>query len=272
MSDLRSKTDWLAAVAADAKLGKLALRVAMTLASYFNNTSGRAWPSNGRLAEALGSDVRHVRRALNALIGGGHLERKRGGGRGRTNSYWRLNGGEVRPRNDETERRANPVPKGERSSPPDYTKTKRRRNARYRSLGGSSREPQASLRSRRTEGVAPRDERKAQQRRASREVGATRPKDLMLSPKMLEDAVSIAQWDDARAEQEFGKFCDFHDEHETRYRRWDIAWRNWCNKGAEIDARRDRGNNNRRSRLDSVMDGLRDWTESEKRKRREEPN
>lgn len=86
--------NWLSQVARDATLPPAAARLAIILSRYVNRETGDAWPSIPTLAEALGTVENSVRKALKAMVAGGHLEIKAGGGRNTTNRYrWRVKAG-----------------------------------------------------------------------------------------------------------------------------------------------------------------------------------
>ena len=89
MSDAFStfRLDWLDQVARDDTLPPSALRVAVILMRHLNRKSGLAWPSQGRLAEALGLTDRAVRKAIDALVKAGHLSVTAGRGRSKSSVY-----------------------------------------------------------------------------------------------------------------------------------------------------------------------------------------
>jgi hypothetical protein len=81
----RRKFLWLRQVFADRSVGHLSCRVAGLLVDHFDLTSGEAWPSQARLAEAAGVTPRGVQKALKALRLAGHLKVRPV--RGRNNRY-----------------------------------------------------------------------------------------------------------------------------------------------------------------------------------------
>lgn len=89
MSDFtRRKLEWLDAVSSDPRLHNLSVALAVKLAvRYLNSETEEAWPGIDRLAHELNADRRSVQRALDRLVDGGWLRRKRGGGRANTNTY-----------------------------------------------------------------------------------------------------------------------------------------------------------------------------------------
>ncbi|MGJ5049942.1 helix-turn-helix domain-containing protein [Bradyrhizobium oligotrophicum] len=78
---------WLQQIAADRLLPPLALHVATILASYFNQRSGEAWPTQETLANRLGISTRAVSRNLFQLAALGHLGVVISRGRRRPNVY-----------------------------------------------------------------------------------------------------------------------------------------------------------------------------------------
>ncbi|MEA2911100.1 MAG: hypothetical protein QOJ15_3181 [Bradyrhizobium sp.] len=76
------------AVALDPRLGKIALRLAILMASY-RNKNGECWPAVDTLAGRLGVDRRAVQRAIVELVDCGHLARSRRSAAGQdlSNSY-----------------------------------------------------------------------------------------------------------------------------------------------------------------------------------------
>jgi hypothetical protein len=258
------KEAWLAAVAADPKLGRLSLRAAMVLYRYFNSRSGKAWPSLELISGELAADRRHLRRALSALVAAGHLYREWGGrGRGKTNAYYMdIKEGEIRPPKAEF-RGANLVPKGGRNSPPNLKKNRR--------TGGSLRSPPASARatthpsfSVSTGQDGPQRAYESETRTSEKQqTGTTLPAGFVIDDGLLRDAQRIAGWDEDRARQEFEKFRDYHEERRTHYRLWDNGWRNWCRQGAKIDLRDT--SHKPSTGLASVAKGLNDFVNREKR-------
>lgn len=83
----RAKHQWLDQVAADAALVPLAFKVAYRLAAYVNQETGDAWPSQSRLAEECHVSHSGLRKAVRALVDGGHLEVTPGAGRIHTSRY-----------------------------------------------------------------------------------------------------------------------------------------------------------------------------------------
>ena len=84
----RRRLEWLGKIAANRNITHLQARVAIALAGFINTKSGEAWPSQARLAESIGADVRTVRRALSALVTLGFLESvSTGRGRGIASRY-----------------------------------------------------------------------------------------------------------------------------------------------------------------------------------------
>jgi hypothetical protein len=81
------KLKWLQALAADAALTPLALRLACVLTEYFNSLSGDAWPSIETLASELGASERGIQKAVAVLVARGHLRVTVGGGRKLSNHY-----------------------------------------------------------------------------------------------------------------------------------------------------------------------------------------
>jgi hypothetical protein len=276
LNDYASKNDWLKAVAADDTLGRLALRAAITLAVYFNNSSGRAWPSIARLATELKADRRNLQRALDTLVRAGLIDRKRGGrGRGNSNSYWRAKGGKTDRPKDETVRAVNSTLKGRSGLPPNKTKNLRIEEAPYGAVAAaaSSRSLNAASQKANHRSTSDLQERRSSQRpynkdkqadRNARNRGEPFPEHWVLGNNELKDAAQIAQWGYERAELEFEKFREWHDEHETRRQKWNYAWRNWCRKGAEID-QRSPSKQQSRTGLSSAIEGAREWLDLQKR-------
>ena len=86
-----TKLKWLEAIAGDRSMPRLALAVAILIATrYLNNKTGRAWPGVDRLAQELRATRRNCQHALDRLVAAGWLLRERGGGRKLSNVY-RLN-------------------------------------------------------------------------------------------------------------------------------------------------------------------------------------
>jgi hypothetical protein len=88
----RDKFAWLDRIAGDARVSDRAFRVAYVIAAQFlNRKSGEAWPSQGTLAAACGTNDRRVRDAIRDLVDNGHLTSRRGGrlsgGGGSPNHY-----------------------------------------------------------------------------------------------------------------------------------------------------------------------------------------
>ena len=90
---------WLQRIAADRRLPPLAAHVAIALTGFFNNRTGNAWPSIGRLADDLRISERWVRQNIAALKDCGHLAVEFGGGRSSTNTYTMIAGGAAETRN-----------------------------------------------------------------------------------------------------------------------------------------------------------------------------
>ncbi len=73
---------WLNAIRSDRKLPSLAFVVAYTIGQHMNRGTRTAFPGLLCLAEQVGRDEKSVRKAIHALVSGGHLliVKKRGGG------------------------------------------------------------------------------------------------------------------------------------------------------------------------------------------------
>lgn len=80
----RARFAWLDAVATDARLPPLAVRVAVVLGRWLN-AEGVAWPAVATIAAALGATDRAVQKAISALVEAGHIAVERRRGRGHTN-------------------------------------------------------------------------------------------------------------------------------------------------------------------------------------------
>lgn len=77
---------WLHQVSRDRQVGHLAARVAVVLSEHLNRETDEAFPSQERLAAAIGVTPRGVRKALDELVERGHLGVERVGAR-RVNRY-----------------------------------------------------------------------------------------------------------------------------------------------------------------------------------------
>jgi Helix-turn-helix domain len=88
MSDIftRDKLLWLERLSTDGKTSSGAVHVALVISSHLNRKLGIAWPSLDYLAKKLDANERTVRRAIDELVTGGYIEKKRGGD-GRANQY-----------------------------------------------------------------------------------------------------------------------------------------------------------------------------------------
>ena len=112
----RSKFLWLRQVFTDPATGHLACRVAGLLIDHINRTTGEAWPSQARLAQAAGVTPRAIQYALQKLISGGHLKVRRK--RGLANRY-RLH---FRPTNDRALDGSGPTNAGSKTDEPCFAR------------------------------------------------------------------------------------------------------------------------------------------------------
>ena len=78
---------WLNQVLADHSLPAAAFKLAYCITQHINRKSRTAWPSQARLAKAIGLDVRTVRRLAEQLATAGHLDVEVHQGGQRTNDY-----------------------------------------------------------------------------------------------------------------------------------------------------------------------------------------
>ena len=78
---------WTDAVCDDASLSATAKHVALTLAKYMNR-AGTCCPAVPTLARRTSRDPRTVQHAIAELVAARYLEVERGGGAGRTNTYY----------------------------------------------------------------------------------------------------------------------------------------------------------------------------------------
>src|SRR5262249_46512381 len=78
---------WLRQVCADDRQPANAFRLAFILVDKYVNTQGIAWPSQLTLALDMGITPRGVRKLLDGLVAGGHLEVQSGKGRKVTSTY-----------------------------------------------------------------------------------------------------------------------------------------------------------------------------------------
>ena len=76
----RLRWKWLKDINRCAELKPRDKSVALALAGYFNEGTGKAWPAHETLAADCGSSVRFVHYALKALRNAGFLRTERNGG------------------------------------------------------------------------------------------------------------------------------------------------------------------------------------------------
>lgn len=81
------RLDWLAAVARDAALPCMAVRLSVLILRYVDNKSGIARAKQDKLAADCGASIDTVRRGLAALVEAGHLVRLSIGRPGHTSLY-----------------------------------------------------------------------------------------------------------------------------------------------------------------------------------------
>jgi Helix-turn-helix domain len=257
MSFVARKFQALERIAADDRLRRwLPLAVAVKIiCRYLNSKKEKAWPGIERLAKDLGTDRRNVRRAIDALVETGWLARKVGGGRKNTNVY-RLKGGvsapvstsnkqgSIRPETG-VDRPGNRGRSAPRNLDEPLNNSGRRRSGDVLTQdAGSEREqsdhPRKPNPSRARPATRPR-------RRSNfgRPMATGFPPDLQLSDANVEVARESAGWDRRRAEIEFTRFRDWHTERGTLRAGWAGAWRNWCEIGKGIDARKQRSKSGR---------------------------
>jgi DNA-binding MarR family transcriptional regulator len=270
MNDFVSqRMSWLAAIAADPKQRGLALSVAVLLvAKFFNSQTGKAWPGTERLAKDLNADRRNLRRVIDQLVDGGYLrrERNRNRGSGHTNIYTmrekegvrapvsnEQQGGRMRP-----ERRAySPFKEGVRTPRILEESKMNPRNddgARERSRDSGSRKELSTQPSKSTRPSLP---------------SATFPPELKFGEAHAREASRIAGWDRERAQREFESCRGWHLDHDTRRMGWDQAWRNWCETGKGIDARKAERDLARRPGRQKDVEGLQGaygWLEGRRRR------
>ena len=290
MSDwVRYKLTWLEGVAQDRTLTRLALRIAILMATRYINAKWRlAWPSAATLADVLGANPRNIQRAIKQLVHKGWLSKSPGarGARGRSNRY-RLG-----------------TPLGYGASDVNVSSAVRRQ--RRGGYGASdvntnvssavlTREPGKQLGNKRGhEGHAPspgeeREERQEEETsrsssrvsssqrvhssssqqnrgsssnhassRSSRDANTPFPPDWEITPADQEMAQDIAGWDPVRAEHEFNKFRDRHVAKGTLFRSWPAAWRKWCRDGLDYDRKHPPP---RETGFGSARHGLKKWVE-----------
>jgi DNA-binding MarR family transcriptional regulator len=258
---VKRRMDWLAAVAADRKQRGLPLAVAvMLVAKYFNSETGKAWPGTERLAKDLNADRRNLRRVIDQLVASGYLrrERNRNRGSGHTNIYtMREKEGVRAPVSNEQQ--------GGRTHP------ERRAYAPFEAGVRAPRileESQMNLRD---------DDRARERNNGSKEERSTRPSlpsgtfppGLKFGEAHAREASRIAGWDRERAQREFESCRGWHLDHGTRRMGWDQAWRNWCETGKGIDARKAERELARRTARQKDVEGLHGaygWLEGRRRR------
>lgn len=68
-----NKLAWIEQITRDPKLGHLAARVGVIIASHLNRETGEAFPGQERIASLTGASTRQVQRALKELAGRAHV-------------------------------------------------------------------------------------------------------------------------------------------------------------------------------------------------------
>lgn len=84
---LRRRAAWLDRLSRDPEVSPAAFRVAYVIGSFMNRETGLAWPSVPTIAAASCLSLSAAKRALAALVDGGHLLVETDRGRGRSNRY-----------------------------------------------------------------------------------------------------------------------------------------------------------------------------------------
>ncbi|MCK1478044.1 helix-turn-helix domain-containing protein [Bradyrhizobium sp. 197] len=230
------KLIWLEAVASDPNMQRLAVVVAVKLATrYLNSNTGEAWPGIDRLARELTANPRNVRRAIASLVESGWLDKRRGGhGRGDSNHYRIKMEGAHAPLTERI-RGAHTTDKGgarrqERGAhtPPEPG------NEPERNPGGSHPASRSSF-------SRP---GRSQTSHARSNEGAPFPQKWGFGSAEAKIALaSPARWLHLRAQAEFEKFTTYHVKKGDRWSDWPAAWESWCRKGINFSsnhARRDK--------------------------------
>src|SRR5688500_9523953 len=87
MIDAKITFAWLRQVEADKAILHSAFRLAFIISQKINKRSGKAWPTQETLANAVGASDRMVRKLVEQLVSQGHLEVTGSGGFRKANSY-----------------------------------------------------------------------------------------------------------------------------------------------------------------------------------------
>lgn len=84
---LRRRAEWLGRLSRDPEVSATAFRVAFIIGSHLNRETGLAWPAVPTIAAEACLSLSAAKRALAALVNGGHLVVETDRGRGRSNRY-----------------------------------------------------------------------------------------------------------------------------------------------------------------------------------------
>ncbi|WP_375159794.1 hypothetical protein [Bradyrhizobium sp. RDT46] len=233
------KLGWLEAVASDPDMQRLALAVAVKLATrYLNSKTGDAWPGIDRLARDLTANPRNVRRAITSLVEGGWLDKRRGGrGRGDSNRYRIKMGGVLAPLTDD-ERGAQTNEKG------GGRDRKRRAHTPPEPVNESERNPGETHRVTRLRYSRPAGSKSTQSKPFPEEwvFGSAEAAIAFRSP---------AQWDSNRAQMEFQSFRTYHLKKGDRWLDWSAAWASWCRNGFKFNS-----SGSRRDKIVELVAGI----------------
>ncbi|MEH2573479.1 helix-turn-helix domain-containing protein [Bradyrhizobium sp. AZCC 1708] len=239
---------WLEAVASDHDIQRVALAVAVRLATrYFNSQTGQAWPGVERLAKELHADRRSIQRAIASLIEKEWLSKREGGrGRGDSNHY-SMNMGGAHAALNETQKG------GMRDRKGGVHDRKRAACAPPEPVIEPGNEP-VSVHTQKKTGSSSRPAgRRDQSTPSSSKRSQTCPEKWVFGPAEAKIALaSPAKWEKVRAREEFEKFKDYYLAKGSRWADWSVVWERWCQNGA---------NHPRRNKIADAVAGGRDFFE-----------
>jgi hypothetical protein len=89
----------------------------------------------------------------------------------------------------------------------------------------------------------------------------------LLGNEELRVAAAEAGWELTRAEQEFAAFTDYYRARDAR-RVWPLAWKSWCRRGRELEARDLQRSS--RTGLRSTVTGIQELLEQNSERRTEQ--
>lgn len=243
------KLAWLEAVASDPDMQRLAVVVAVKLATrYLNSKTGDAWPSIDRLARELTANPRNVRRAIASLVESGWLDKRRGGrGRGDSNRYRTRMGGVHAPLT-ERKRGAHLTEEGGAAD------RKRRAHTPPEPVSEPGIEPVSSRNHRKTRSSYHTAGRSRSSVHARSNRSKPFPQKWVFGPAEAKIALaSSAQWGEVRAGEEFGKFRAYNLKKGSSWADWSEVWKDWCERGDKFSA----GPQRRKDKVAGAVDGAR---------------